>query len=494
MRPSIVAILDGSRRSRALALASRCARLVLRSWPWTRPSAAVVTSFGRGRGGPRRRARRRGPALQVALAERPARRPPAPRLRPAAARGDHGRQAEPRGRLATWSTAWPTRSGSSAARARSSRPRRGSNERVSAALSDAIGRRDLAALATTEPRGLGARRRDRERPSTPSPRRPGGAGDRGGRPRAPAVQSPAGGPAGGLRADPQRAPAGRRHGCGPRARPSTPRSPARPTAQRDTILAKAEAEAERIRGQAEAEATRILNEAHGRDPQVLRVPPHARIVRAILDSKTTVVLSSSSPLLRLLTQGPAEELPAASPRDGTAGWPARGGQARSRAMSARTRWFAIALGRCRRWRRGASGVRIVRPGERIVVRRFGRLVEPAWGPGPALGLAAGPRPVRPRAHGQVRRWTSASAGARRRGRSRRRRVPHRRPEPGAGPGGRPVSRESPSSLCAPGDVASLPGAAGRIGLAQALSRRPIDPVLRVDRRAIAGEIGRDLKV
>ena len=36
-----------------------------------------------------------------------------------------------------------------------------------------------------------------------------------------------------------------------------------------------------------------------------------------------------------------------------------------------------------------SGLRVVRPGERIVVRRFGRLIEPAWEPGLHLGLPLG---------------------------------------------------------------------------------------------------------
>ncbi|MFO0890203.1 MAG: SPFH domain-containing protein [Isosphaeraceae bacterium] len=37
----------------------------------------------------------------------------------------------------------------------------------------------------------------------------------------------------------------------------------------------------------------------------------------------------------------------------------------------------------------ASGLHAVRPGERIVVRRFGRVVEPAWGPGLHWGLPLG---------------------------------------------------------------------------------------------------------
>ena len=74
---------------------------------------------------------------------------------------------------------------------------------------------------------------------------------------------------------------------------------------RDAILAQAEAEAERIRGQAEAEATRLLNEAHARDPKFYEFLRTLEAYRSILDDRATVVLSASSPLLKLLTQGPA---------------------------------------------------------------------------------------------------------------------------------------------------------------------------------------------
>jgi membrane protease subunit HflC len=76
---------------------------------------------------------------------------------------------------------------------------------------------------------------------------------------------------------------------------------------RDTILAQAEAEAERVRGNAEAEATRVLNEAHARDPKFFEFLRSLESYRSILDGQTTVVLSSSSPLLKLLSQGPAAE-------------------------------------------------------------------------------------------------------------------------------------------------------------------------------------------
>lgn len=78
--------------------------------------------------------------------------------------------------------------------------------------------------------------------------------------------------------------------------------------QRDRILAQADAEAERIRGRGEAEATRILNEAHARDPQFYEFLRTLETYRAVLDEQATVVLSAASPLLRLLTQGPPEDL------------------------------------------------------------------------------------------------------------------------------------------------------------------------------------------
>jgi modulator of FtsH protease HflC len=78
--------------------------------------------------------------------------------------------------------------------------------------------------------------------------------------------------------------------------------------ERDAILAKAEAEAERIRGKGDAEATRVLNQAHARDPKFYEFTRTLETYRSILDERSTLVLSSQSPLLRLLTQGPAEEL------------------------------------------------------------------------------------------------------------------------------------------------------------------------------------------
>jgi membrane protease subunit HflC len=92
---------------------------------------------------------------------------------------------------------------------------------------------------------------------------------------------------------------------------------------RDTILAEADAEVQRIRAGAEAEATRVLNLAHARDPKFFEYLRTLDSYRSILDGQTTVVLSSSSPLLKLLSQGPpsqrSTESPSESQRDQNAG-------------------------------------------------------------------------------------------------------------------------------------------------------------------------------
>lgn len=91
---------------------------------------------------------------------------------------------------------------------------------------------------------------------------------------------------------------------------------------RDAILAQADAEVERIRGQADAEATRLSNDAHSRDPRFFEFLRTLESYRAILDDKATVVLSSSSPLLRLLAHGPPDDLlhekESPAPRPGSA--------------------------------------------------------------------------------------------------------------------------------------------------------------------------------
>lgn len=73
--------------------------------------------------------------------------------------------------------------------------------------------------------------------------------------------------------------------------------------QYNEILARANADAERIRGAAEAEAISILNKAHAQDPQFYRVMRTLDSYRTILNERTTLVLSASSGLLKLLTEG-----------------------------------------------------------------------------------------------------------------------------------------------------------------------------------------------
>jgi membrane protease subunit HflC len=76
--------------------------------------------------------------------------------------------------------------------------------------------------------------------------------------------------------------------------------------QYNEILAKTRADAERIRGTAEAEAVRILNAAHAQDPEFYTVLATLDAYRKILNDKTTLVLSASSSLLKMLTDGVPE--------------------------------------------------------------------------------------------------------------------------------------------------------------------------------------------
>ena len=78
--------------------------------------------------------------------------------------------------------------------------------------------------------------------------------------------------------------------------------------ERDSILAQADAEAERLRGQADAEVARLTNDAHAHDPRFAEFLRTLDAYKAILDDKATVILSTSSPLLKLLSQGPSADL------------------------------------------------------------------------------------------------------------------------------------------------------------------------------------------
>jgi len=84
--------------------------------------------------------------------------------------------------------------------------------------------------------------------------------------------------------------------------------------QYNEILAKTRADAERIRGTAEADAVRILNAAHAQDPEFYKVLATLDAYRKILNEKTTLVLSASSSLLKMLTEGvPPLKAPAERP-------------------------------------------------------------------------------------------------------------------------------------------------------------------------------------
>jgi membrane protease subunit HflC len=90
--------------------------------------------------------------------------------------------------------------------------------------------------------------------------------------------------------------------------------------QYNELLAKAQGDAERIRGAAEAEAVRILNTAHAQDPEFYTVLATLDAYRKILNEKTTLVLSASSSLMKLLTEGvPPLKAPAVAPAPRPAG-------------------------------------------------------------------------------------------------------------------------------------------------------------------------------
>lgn len=90
--------------------------------------------------------------------------------------------------------------------------------------------------------------------------------------------------------------------------------------QYNEIISRAEAEAERIRGTAEADALAVLNEAHARDPEFYRTLRTLDSYKTIINNKTTLVLSASSSLLKLLVDGIPESSNVSSPpgaADGT---------------------------------------------------------------------------------------------------------------------------------------------------------------------------------
>jgi len=73
--------------------------------------------------------------------------------------------------------------------------------------------------------------------------------------------------------------------------------------QAGELLAKANADAERIRGEGEAAAIHILNEVHAKDPEFADFLQTLEAYSQILNDRTTLVLSGSNSLLRILMQG-----------------------------------------------------------------------------------------------------------------------------------------------------------------------------------------------
>jgi membrane protease subunit HflC len=73
--------------------------------------------------------------------------------------------------------------------------------------------------------------------------------------------------------------------------------------QRELILAEAYRDAEIARGEGDAEATRIYAAAHSRNPELYRFVRTLEAYRTILDSETTIIMSSDSKLFEVLTDG-----------------------------------------------------------------------------------------------------------------------------------------------------------------------------------------------
>jgi modulator of FtsH protease HflC len=91
--------------------------------------------------------------------------------------------------------------------------------------------------------------------------------------------------------------------------------------QYSEIISRAEAEAERIRGTAEADALAVLNEAHARDPEFYRTLRTLDSYKKIINDRTTLVLSASNSLLKLLVEGIPEPSDVSTPAGGGGGAP-----------------------------------------------------------------------------------------------------------------------------------------------------------------------------
>ena len=83
--------------------------------------------------------------------------------------------------------------------------------------------------------------------------------------------------------------------------------------QAGELLARANAEAERIRGEGDADAIRILNEAHARDPEFAATLQTLEAYKQIFNERTTLILSASNSLLKLLVDGIPSPAPKVEP-------------------------------------------------------------------------------------------------------------------------------------------------------------------------------------
>jgi membrane protease subunit HflC len=83
------------------------------------------------------------------------------------------------------------------------------------------------------------------------------------------------------------------------------------------ILAKANSQAAKIRAAGEAAALQIRNSAHAKDPEFYAWLRNLESYQKILTSQTTLVLSASSPFLKLLTDGVPQRLPMPTHREQT---------------------------------------------------------------------------------------------------------------------------------------------------------------------------------
>ncbi len=156
---------------------------------------------------------------------------------------------------------------------------------------------------------------------------------------------------------------------------------------RDTLLAQADAEAERHSGTGPGRVHANSQRGPCPRPQVLRAAAHARIVRVDSRFKGDGCALVIEPLAE--ASGPRSGRGA---RNGGHKGRANGGGAPASDAGDQTMSRRVALALvlvAASLLIAVTGLRVVRPGERIVVRRFGRIIAPDWGPGLHWGAPLG---------------------------------------------------------------------------------------------------------